>query len=368
MSFWRDMGRRLLALQRQIARLRKKWLDWTGRSGQVYFLQRVPEYREMWRAVAETLGGEFRTLDSDLWEIALGGARTRMHLHQTEFDNPAILGLAGRKAAVHRLLANAGLPVPGFEVFSLQDLEPAYRFLERHPRGCVVKPANGYGGQGVTTHVRSRAELRKAAVLASLQDWELLIEAQVPGESCRLLVLEGRMVHAVRRRGPRLKGDGATTVRRLMDAENARRRDARRPELGIDRDCLFTLDHQGLALDSVVAAGQEFVVQSVGDESGRYAEVRTVYNETITHMVCDSVRAHAERAARLVGSDFLGVDVITVDPTIPLAESGGVINEVNTTPALHHHYDSREARYPAVALDVVRALLKRGMARAREGG
>jgi cyanophycin synthetase len=359
MSFWRDMGRRLLTLQRLIVGLRKKWLDWTGRSGQIYFYHRVAEYREMWRAVAEELGGEFRSLADDLWEIRVGPVRTRMHNHQTEFDNPAVLGLAGNKAAVHRLLGDAGLPVPEHAVFSLSDLDRAYRFLEAHPNGCVVKPANGYGGQGVTTHLQQASEVRKAAILASLYGAELLIEAQVPGESYRLLILEGKMVHAVCRRGPRLKGDGIATVRRLIEAENTRRRGGAYPALDLDRDCLFTLAYQGLSPDSIPGEGEEFLAKSINDSTRRYFEVRTVYNETVTSLICDSIRKDAEHTALLVGSDFLGVDVITTDPAVPLRVGGGVINEVNTTPALHHHYDRPGARYPEAALQVVRALLRR---------
>ena len=363
------MRRRLLALQRLAAGLKKKWLDWSGRSGQTYFLDRVAEYREMWHAAAIALGGDFTSLADDLWQVELGSVRTRMHIHQTEFDNPAVLELAGKKAAVHRLLGAAGLAVPRYAVFSLADLEPAYLFQQSHPEGCVVKPANGYGGQGVTTHVQSRTEVRKAAILASLYDMELLIEAQVPGESYRLLVLEGRMVHAVCRRGPRLKGDGASTIRQLIVADNTRRREDGESELDMDRDCLFTLAYQGLTPDTIVDGGTSFILRSVNDTARKYAEVRTVYNETVTGLVCDSIRHDAERAARLVGSDFLGVDVITRDPAVPLQVSGGVINEVNTTPALHHHYEPR-ARFPEMALLVLKAILRRkavAMAAGKEG-
>ena len=353
------MSYRLLTLQRRIVGLRKKWLDWTRRSGQTYLHHRVAEYREMWRAVAMDLGGEFTSLAADLWEIEVGSVRIRMHNHQTELDNPAVLGLASRKAAVHRLLGNAGLSVPQHAVFSLTDLERAYRFHESHPNGCVVKPANGYAGKGVTTHVRQTSEIRNAAVLASLYDSELLIEAQIPGESYRLLILEGKMVHAVCRRGPRLKGDGRSAVRRLIEAENARRRGSGHSVLDLDRDCLFTLAYQGLSLNSVPGEGEEFLAKSVNDAARKYFEVRTVYNETVTDVICDSLRRDAECAARLVGSDFLGVDVITTNPAVPLHRSGGVINEVNTTPALHHHYDLPGARDPEAALHVVRAILRR---------
>ncbi len=318
----------------------------------------------MWRTVSEELGGQFAVLADDLWEIEVASVRTRMHLHQTEFDNPAVLGLAGRKVAVHRLLAAAGLAVPEFAEFSLDDLDPAYRFHASHPRGCVVKPANGYGGQGVTTHLLKAAEVRRAAILASLYDRELLIEAQVPGESYRLLVLEGRMVDAVCRRGPRLKGDGVSRIRSLIEVEDARRRGSGQPGLSVDRDCLFTLAYQGLSPESVPAEAKGFLVKSVNDASRKYTEVRTVYTENATHLVGNSLRRDAERAARVVGSDFVGVDVITTDPGVPLHQCGGVINEVNTTPALHHHYDSPGDRFPRVALDVVRALLRRKTATA----
>ena len=60
--------------------------------------------------------------------------------------------------------------------------------------------------------------------------------------------------------------------------------------------------------------------------------------------------------------------MITTDPAVPLHRCGGVINEVNTTLALHHHYDSPVARYPRVALDVVQAVLRRKTAATEPAG
>jgi cyanophycin synthetase len=218
---------------------------------------------------------------------------------------------------------------------------------------------NGYGGQGVTTHVQSKKDVRRAALLASLYDNQFLIEAQVPGECYRLLVLEGRMVHAVCRRGPRVEGDGSSTVRQLLDRLNVARRAADAPALDIDRDCLFTLGYQGLSLESIPASGAQVIIKSVNDPVRKYAEVRTVYNDTVTSLVAPSIRQDAERAARIVGSDFLGVDIITRDITVPLRASGGVINEVNTTPALHHHYDVTKEPFPEVALQALQAICRR---------
>jgi cyanophycin synthetase len=352
------MGQTLISLERRALRLQKLVVDWAGWSGQVYFEHRVAEYREMWRAVAADQGGAFTELARDLWQIELGGDRARLLNHQMEFDDPVTLGLAGRKTVVHALLRDAGLAVPEHAAYTLDRLDEARRFVEAHPRGCVIKPAGGYGGKGVTTHIQRPSEVRRASLLASLYDVELLIEAQIPGESYRLLVLEGTVVHAVCRRGPRLRGDGLSSVRELLDRENERRRGAGVPAIDVDRDCLFTLGFQGLALESKPEKDQVVLIKSVND-SRKYVEVRTVYTDTVTDLICDSIRRDAEAAAGLVGSDLLGVDVITPDPSRPLHETGGVINEVNTTPALHHHYDASRERYPQAAVLALKAVLRK---------
>jgi cyanophycin synthetase len=44
------------------------------------------------------------------------------------------------------------------------------------------------------------------------------------------------------------------------------------------------------------------------------------------------------RAVAATGLRLAGVDVVTPDVTAPLAQSGGVVLEVNGNPALHQHY------------------------------
>ena len=356
------MSGTFIAIERELLRLRKMVADRAGWSGQIYFQHRVDEYRRIWQQVAAAQGATFTDLASDLWQIDLGARRVRILNYELEFDNPVVLGLAGRKPVVHRLLDAAGLAVPEHAVFTLERLDEARRFAERHPEGCVIKPAGGYEGKGITTHVQGPGEVHRAALLASVYDSELLVETMVPGESYRLLVLEGKVIHAVCRRGPRLQGDGVSAVRELLDTENSRRRAARTATLGVDRDLLFTLKSQGLTLESRPEAGRIVLARSIDGHSRKYAEVRTVYTRGADDLICESIRGDAEAAAQLVGSDFLGVDVITTDPSLPLRETGGVINEVNTTPALHHHYDPSQDAYPEVAVLVLQALLRRASA------
>lgn len=353
------MNNSILEFERLVLRFRKLWEEKRNTSRQVYFEHRVSEYREMWGAIAHHLGGAFHALAEDIWELDLGDQAIRINNHQLELDNPVTLALAGKKPLVHLLLKRQGIAVPDYIVFQRSDLTVAYHFLDRYPKGCVIKPADGYGGKGVTTHIQTRHECRKAVILASLYGKDLLMEPQIPGESYRVLVIEGKVANIVRRKGLSLAGDGKRTVMDLMTSENERRREQGREALENDRDSLFHLKHYGLSLESVPDNGFSFMIKSVDEASKQTVENRTVYNEDVTDLVCDSIKFDAEVAAKVIRSDFLGVDVITTDPALSLKESGGVINEVNTTPALHHHYDVNTEPYPLVALTAVAALLRK---------
>ncbi|KPK10612.1 MAG: hypothetical protein AMJ68_08615 [Acidithiobacillales bacterium SG8_45] len=351
---------RWLRLVRLFRRLQKIWVDWRGTSGQIYFEHRVGEYERIWEQVAEDLDAELLKLADEVWEFRRGKQRTRVNNYQLEYDNPVVLRIAGNKPLVHQLLVNRDLPVPMHKTFRLRDLDVANSFLKGHQQGCVVKPADGFGGKGVTTHVQNYAELKRAAVLASLYSPNLLIEQQIPGESYRLLVLNGKMVHAVCRRGLRLIADGSSTIAELIADRNAQLKREGAPIIDLDRDLDFTLDYQELDLESIPMRDEAILIKSINDPARKQVEVRTVYGETVTDQVCDEIVQQAEMAAREVGSDFAGVDIIARRIDVPLEESGGVINEINTTPALHHHYDSSTETYPEVAVQAISLLLDRG--------
>ena len=63
-------------------------------------------------------------------------------------------------------------------------------------------------------------------------------------------------------------------------------------------------------------------------------------------------------AAACVGLRLAGVDLVTPSLEGSLAETGGVVLEVNCTPGLHHHYLVAEPdRATRVAVPILRRLL-----------
>jgi phosphosulfolactate synthase len=297
----------------------------------VYVDQRLDEYRACWRAAAERAGAEFVPLSSTVWEVRRGGRRTRISGYVVQADDPVTLRLAGDKALCLRIAREAGVPVPAHHPFTLGTLDEARRMVAEDPGPWVVKPVRGSSsGLGVTTGIVSPREVERAAIAASLHCAELLLERMVPGESCRLLYLDGELIHAVRRRGVRVVGDGTASVAEHLRAAGLAR-------LLDDPLAARTLAAQGSSPGHVPERGHEVLVRGIPlvPRSGR--ELRTVYDETVTALVHPETAAALARVVAEVGSRFAGVDLVTTDPSLPLSRGGGAFIEINTTPGIHHH-------------------------------
>jgi D-alanine-D-alanine ligase-like ATP-grasp enzyme len=327
-------------------------VDLLGAAGVGYYLRRVRDqrrfgmlgeetrnafYERMWREAALTVGAEAASLAPGLLELSRGAKRTRVFQQTVALDDPVTLRVALDKPLVHRLLVDAQATIPEHVEFRFEDPAPALAFLAHAGGPCVVKPAAGTGGgYGTTAGITRQADLLRARIHAARGVDRLLVERQAAGAVYRLLLLEGELLDVVRSTPARLTGDGRSTIAKLIRAENERRvaarGDAGLGRLGVDLDLMLTLEHAGLSLSSVPAAGQIVAIRTITNNNG--AE----QCETYTGPVADSILAEARAAAEVVGLALAGVDVITPDPTRPLREVGGVINEVNGTPGLHHHY------------------------------
>jgi cyanophycin synthetase len=313
-------------------------------------------YENTWRQAAEELGGTWTRLSSDMSQITVSGSRTRVVHNVSEIDNPVTLAILHDKPLTHRLLSDENLPVPRHAAFTLKDLGPAVAFLKSAGRNCVVKPAGGTGGgRGVTTGIQTISHLARASAAAAVYADELLIEEQIAGDNYRLLYLDGKLIDSFIRRLPRVVADGKSSVAALVHQVNDERlrnkAGVSQVLLSVDLDMRRTLAGQGLSLRSVPAQGRVVTLKTVVNENSG------ADNTTATDMFCPSIIEDGERAVRALGVRFAGIDIVTTDPSVPLAKSGGVILEVNGTPNLYYHYKKADGSFP-VAVHLLRRLLR----------
>jgi D-alanine-D-alanine ligase-like ATP-grasp enzyme len=312
-------------------------------------------FAQVWRDAAARLGATVEQLDQDLLEIRLGRAHTRVRENTTAIDDPVTLAVAINKPLVDRLLAKRGLRTPRHVEFTLSDIDQAVAFIKRFGGEWVVKPANGAMGRGVTTGVITKFDLVRAAVTAAAYDAHFLVEQQVQGDLYRLLYLNGKLLDAVLRKSPTVVADGRSSVRKLVRVENRARLEAGRPFgqvlVSIDLDMRNTLAKQGLSLSSVPKKGTVITLKTVINENS------VADNISATSLLCPSIIEDGAAAAAAVGARLAGVDIVTRDPGVPLAQSGGVILEVNTTPGYAYHYHQRNGGV-AVAIPILSWLLR----------
>jgi len=353
-----------LDLLRIRCRIKKKWQALRKAEQTTYVWDRIPLYREIWGQAASELSAQFTELAEGIWEVARGGRRTRICNHMVQLDDPVIYHLAGNKTFCYALLGAQKIPAARHAAFRLHEFHKAEQFMERNEGFVVVKPANGTSaGMGVTTHIASIRECREAAALASLYSDELIIEQFIPGESYRVLVLDNEVIHASRRSGLRVRGDGKSTLWQLAMREDSLRRGRNGDGPGRlredDRDFAATLKAQGLTPESIPTTGRCLLVKSVAGPLQRTDEVRTVYTENVMGLIGPDIRRRAVQAAGSLHSRFAGVDIITLDPAVPLEKSGGVVVEINTTPGLHHHYHLDHDNGISPAIRVLEHILNR---------
>jgi cyanophycin synthetase len=316
-------------------------------------------YTELWRDAASRLGASVEVLGNEVLEIRLGHVCTRVQQNTTAIDHIIDVAVTVNKPLVHRLLAKHQLRTPAYCEFTLNEIAKAGAFVESSASKCVVKPANGGGGRGVTTGVTGTFDLIRAAASAAVYGQDLMVEQHVTGDVYRLLYFDGVLMDAVLRKPSAMIADGKSTVRELIRLENEARLNAG-PKLAhalivIDMDVRRTLANQGLTLSAVPTEGLVITLKTVINDNSQRDNFKA------THLLCKSIIEDGAAAAAAVGVRLAGIDVITPNPNVPLAESGGVILEVNTTPSYHHHYHKRDGSYP-VAVHLLPFLLADGTA------
>ncbi|MEI6238844.1 MAG: hypothetical protein WCR51_00505 [Planctomycetia bacterium] len=288
---------------------------------------------------AHSLRIPFVHLGSDVFQLGWG-RRGRLIDRSSRVGDSAL----GSRVVRNKYLAasfvrQAGLPAPEHELVGrIEEARPA---AARIGYPLVVKPTDRERGEGVTTGVRSDADLAAAlrVAIGATASRQALVEREVPGVCHRLFMARGRLLYAVKRLPHSIEGDGRRTVAELVVAANAR--EAARPPWR--REKPYPLD--ALAMRSLAAVGRgPGSVPAVGE----WLPLRPIettawggHDEEVTAIIHPENVRVARRAAELFALDVAGVDIISADITRPWYENGAIINEVNFAPLLGGHDISR---------------------------
>ncbi|WP_422018337.1 cyanophycin synthetase [Roseateles sp.] len=273
-----------------------------------------------------------RLNDGNLVQLGHGQRQRRIWTAETDMTSAIAEGIAGDKDLTKTLLKAVGVPVPaGREVRTAAE---AWDAAQDIGLPVVIKPSDGNHGRGVTLDIQAPADCEAAFKLADAEGSSVLVERYIRGNEHRVLVVGGQVVAAARGEAAWVHGDGTHTVAELVDLQintDPRRGltedfPLNRIQLGDDAVVLLDLQRQGFAPDAVPAAGKSVLIQRNGNVA---IDCTDEVHPEVAHAV--------SLAARTVGLDIAGVDLVTEDIARPLSETGGAIVEVNAGPGLLMH-------------------------------
>jgi cyanophycin synthetase len=269
--------------------------------------------------------------------IQLGYGIYQKRLQATLSNYTGILGveLACDKEATKGILRASGIPVPrGTVIKSIKYLEEAIAGVGGFP--IVIKPLNGNHGRGIGIDLQSMLAAEDAFEIAQQVSEDVIVERFHQGRDHRVLVINGKVVAVAERIPAHIYGDGRSTIAELIEITNSDPlrgdgHDNVLTKIILDRTSLDILQRQNYTLETVLESGKICYLRATANLStGGIAVDRTddIHPENIWL---------AQRAARIIGLDIAGIDVVTSDISQPLRVTDSVIVEVNAAPGFRMH-------------------------------
>lgn len=271
-----------------------------------------------------------RLSQGSLVQLGQGCKQRRIWTAVTDRTGSIAEALASDKQMTRQMLAAVHVPVP--EGRLVEDENDAWVAAQEIPGPVVVKPRDANHGRGVFANLTDQTEVVDAYHEAKNEGSGVIVERFIPGIEHRVLVVGGKVVAATCGRPVSIIGDGKHNIVELIELQvnsDPRRGDTETQPLSpitISSGLLLLLRQQKLQLESVPALGCEVIIKRHDNLS-----------EDVTDRVHPEVAHRVVLAARTIGLDIAGIDLVVEDISRPIEEQRGAVVEVNAGPGLLMH-------------------------------
>ena len=283
-------------------------------------------------------------------QLGYGIHQKRIQASMTSQTSAIAVEAADEKTRVKQHLKKSGIPVPdGQLVFSEAEAIVAFNKIGG---AVVVKPDVGNHGNGSTINVTNLDQLKIAFKVAQDKHYKVIVEEYVKGFDYRLLVINGKLVAAAKRKPAHIIGDGKSSIEELIKITNS---DPRRgfghekalTKITIDDMTKRLLSLHKLSLDYQPRSKETIFLKATANlsQGGTSCDV--------TDEVSPEIRLMVERAAQIIGLDCVGIDVLATDISFSIGRSGIKVVEVNAAPGFRMHLGPTEGQSRNVAKAMV---------------
>ncbi len=292
-----------------------------------------------------------------LCQLGYGVNQKRIQATVSSDTNSIGVEIACDKEDTKHLLEQANIEVPKGEIVrSERGLKDAVDYI-KYP--LVIKPINGNHGRGITINIQNWEDALAGFEAAKKISRSVIVEKYIVGDDYRLLVINHKLVAAALRTPAHVVGDGISTIQQLIDRVND---DPRRgyghenvlTKISVNEMTQNILKDLDLTLESVLEQGKKLHLKDT-------ANLSTGGTATdVTHIVHPENVFMAERISRVIGLNICGIDVMTLDISVPIKDTGGAVLEVNAGPGFRMHLAPTEGLPRNVAAPVMDMLYPPG--------
>lgn len=276
----------------------------------------------------------FRLTDGNLVQLGYGASQRRIWTAETDKTSAIAEEIASDKDLTKSLLQACGVPVPQGRL--VESAQEAWDAAEDIGLPVAIKPYNGNHGRGVVLDLNNRKDIEAAYELAHRRGGgSVIVEQYINGVEHRLLVVGKRVVAAACGETAWVTGDGQSNLIELVnsqinsDPRRGTEEDAPLSHLditGADSEVSLEIERQGFTVHSVPDAGVKVLIQRNGNVAF-----------DVSDQIHPSIAAAATLAARVIGLDIAGIDMVLQDIRRPLSEQRAAVIEVNASPGLLAH-------------------------------
>ena len=282
----------------------------------------------------------------NLLQLGYGINQRRIWTAETDRTGAIAETISRDKDLTKSLLEACGVPVPHGQ--AVNSALEAWQVAQDIGLPVAVKPSDGNHGRGVFTNLGSQQEIEQAYSVAVQEGSGVLVERFIQGQEHRLLVVGGKLIAAAKGEYAQVTGDGISTIEALIESQlNADPRRGHEEDqplnyVRLDSAVRLEIARQGFEPHSVLPLAQQVVIQRNGNVA-----------IDCTDLVHPETAAIACTAARVVGLDIAGIDLVATDISAPLHSQGGAIVEVNAGPGLLMHLKPAVGQARQVGRDIV---------------
>ena len=290
-----------------------------------------------------------RLTEGNLVQLGYGINQRRIWTAETDQTSAIAEEIASDKDLTKSLLQSCGVAVPEGQL--VRSADEAWEAAKDIGVPVAVKPYDGNHGRGVSLDLHTQADVEAAYQLAHRKGGgSVIVEKFIPGNEHRLLVVGKRVVAAARGETVSVIGDGISTIDALADLQiniDPRRGSGEDAPLNTvnpseSAEVILELERAGLTPESIPAKDQKVLIQRNGNVAF-----------DVTDIMHPTVAATAALAARIVGLDIAGVDMVLEDISKPMNSQRGAVIEVNASPGLLAHIKPAQGQGQPVGKAVI---------------